>query len=102
MGRWRGPAWPLAPPRPVPVAAPALPSPARPGGFETLIDNRPTGDGVRTPDEDWLHFDITELSRTWAEGDPFPVAAAHRAGAPPPKDDGSIWLRVDGVTGARW
>jgi hypothetical protein len=41
-------------------------------GFETLIDNRPTGDGVRTPDEDWLHFDITELYRTWAEGGPFP------------------------------
>ena len=41
-------------------------------GFETLLDNRPTGDGVRTQDRDRLHFDITELYRTWAGGGPFP------------------------------
>jgi hypothetical protein len=41
-------------------------------GFETLIDNRPTGIGSLTPDKDWMHFEITELYRTWAEGGPFP------------------------------
>ena len=45
-------------------------------GFETLIDNRPTGFGVRTPDEAWMHFEITQLYRTWAEGGPFPSALA--------------------------
>jgi len=41
-------------------------------GFETLIDNRPVGAGVRIPDDAWMHFDLTELYRTWAEGGPFP------------------------------
>jgi hypothetical protein len=46
--------------------------PATRAGFETLIDNRPVGAGVRTPDDAWMHFDLTELYRTWAEGGPFP------------------------------
>jgi hypothetical protein len=41
-------------------------------GFETLVDNRPRGVGVLTGDRYWLHFDLTELYRTWAEGGPFP------------------------------
>ena len=41
-------------------------------GFETLLDNRPRGVGVLTGDRYWLHFDLTELYRTWAEGGPFP------------------------------
>jgi hypothetical protein len=45
-------------------------------GFETLIDNRPTGTGSLTPDEAWMHFEITELYRTWARGGPFPSALA--------------------------
>jgi hypothetical protein len=40
-------------------------------GWETLIDNRPSGTGSRTGDGNWMHFDITELYRTWAEGGPF-------------------------------
>lgn len=48
--------------------------PATRTGFETLIDNRPTGTGYLTPDDAWMHFDITELYRTWAEGGPFPSA----------------------------
>jgi len=46
--------------------------PATRVGFETLLDNRPRGVGSLTQDRDWLHFDITELYRTWAEGGPFP------------------------------
>jgi hypothetical protein len=46
--------------------------PATRAGYDTLIDNRPVGAGVRTPDDAWMHFDLTELYRTWAEGGPFP------------------------------
>jgi hypothetical protein len=46
--------------------------PATRVGFETLLDNRPKGTGSLTEDRYWLHFDITELYRTWAEGGPFP------------------------------
>ena len=46
--------------------------PATRVGSETLLDNRPRGGGSLTQDRDWLHFDITELYRTWAEGGPFP------------------------------
>jgi len=41
-------------------------------GFETLLDNRPSGSGERARDGSWMRFDITELYRTWAEGGPFP------------------------------
>jgi hypothetical protein len=46
--------------------------PATRVGSETLLDNRPRGVGSLTQDRDWLHFDITERYRTWAEGGPFP------------------------------
>jgi hypothetical protein len=46
--------------------------PASRVGWETLIDNRPSGAGSVTGDGNWMHFDITELYRTWAEGGPFP------------------------------
>ena len=52
----------------------ATADPATRTAFETLLDNRPTGFGYLTPDEAWLHFEITELYRTWAEGGPFPSA----------------------------
>jgi hypothetical protein len=41
-------------------------------GPETLLDNRPKADGELTRDEAWMHFELTELYRTWAEGGPFP------------------------------
>lgn len=41
-------------------------------GDETLLDNRPKGDAELTGDETWMHFEITELYRIWAEGGPFP------------------------------
>jgi hypothetical protein len=46
--------------------------PATRVGSETLLDNRPRGTGTLTGDRDWLHFDVTGLYRTWAEGGPFP------------------------------
>ena len=46
--------------------------PATRAGSETLIDNRPASAGARTTDDAWMHFDLTELYRTWAEGGPFP------------------------------
>jgi hypothetical protein len=46
--------------------------PATRAGWETLLDNRPSGQGARTDDGNWMHFDLTELYRTWAEGGPFP------------------------------
>jgi hypothetical protein len=46
--------------------------PATRAGFETLIDNRPRGDATVTTDRAWMHFDVTELYRTWAAGGPFP------------------------------
>ena len=52
----------------------ATANPATRTAFETLLDNRPTGFGYLTPDEAWMHFEITELYRTWAEGGPFPSA----------------------------
>jgi hypothetical protein len=52
--------------------SPASDHPATRAGWETLLDNRPNGQGVRTDDGNWMHFDLTELYRTWAEGGPFP------------------------------
>ena len=46
--------------------------PATQVGDETLLDNRPNGDAELTRDEAWMHFNLTELYRTWAEGGPFP------------------------------
>jgi hypothetical protein len=46
--------------------------PAAEVGFETLIDNRPRGDATVTADEAWMHFDVTGLYHTWADGGPFP------------------------------
>ena len=37
-----------------------------------LIDIRPRGEAIVTADRAWMHFDVTELYRTWAEGGPFP------------------------------
>jgi hypothetical protein len=46
--------------------------PGQVDSLETLLDNRPNGLGSRTADGAWLHFDLTQLYRTWAEGGPFP------------------------------
>jgi hypothetical protein len=46
--------------------------PGQVDSWETLLDNRPNGLGSRTADGAWLHFDLTGLYRTWAEGGPFP------------------------------
>jgi hypothetical protein len=46
--------------------------PATRAGGDTLIDNRPRGLATVTADRAWMHFDVTELYRTWAEGGPFP------------------------------
>jgi hypothetical protein len=46
--------------------------PAIRAGDVTLLDNRPKGDAELTRDEAWMHFNLTELYRTWAEGGPFP------------------------------
>jgi hypothetical protein len=46
--------------------------PGQVDSWETLLDNRPNGLGSRTADGAWLHFELTELYRTWAEGGPFP------------------------------
>jgi hypothetical protein len=41
-------------------------------GSVVLIDIRPRGEATVTADRAWMHFDVTELYRTWAEGGPFP------------------------------
>jgi hypothetical protein len=46
--------------------------PATKVGDETLLDNRPKGDAELTRDETWMHFELTEPYRTWADGGPFP------------------------------
>jgi hypothetical protein len=45
--------------------------PSREVGLETLVDNRPRGTGELTRDKAWVHFDVTQLYRTWAKGGPF-------------------------------
>ena len=52
--------------------SPASTRPATRAGDETLPDNRPKGDAELTRDEAWMHFELTTLYRTWAEGGPFP------------------------------
>jgi hypothetical protein len=41
-------------------------------GSVVLIDIRPRGVATVTANRAWMHFDVTELYRTWAQGGPFP------------------------------
>jgi hypothetical protein len=76
-----------------------------------LIDIRPRGVGTVTADRAWMRFDVTELSRTWAEGGPFPAAAAldggpwllsRPGGSLHFEDDHNVLPAADGRAPARW